>query len=218
VNNKSNDINNTAESNANLSLGQILLIEPNYKSKLRSLKDPSNPRKSDFINAVLSTINKFESLHADTTIKTLANIDSSEPIDTIISRVFVKNDTVYLRSSWSRDGELLWQHEILNPFLWISDEDEFAYKTRNIWVTFTIAVLQGIPIFYDRNEFEHISNATAFQIGKADLDSKQKNSKGLSEYINGFTGQLIEYGEPELREGLFFWHEPSKQFISFYKP
>lgn len=168
-----------------------LSVDPEYTSRIDKLKASSSKREIEFIDDLLSTITKFNDL----------------PID-----------TVHLKSSWSRKGELLWQTEIMDPYLWVSDKAEFDYGTRSIWVTLTVAIQYSLPRFYYRSEFPQISNETVITMGKAYLDSKGISSLGLPEYLADFGGQLLEYGEPELREGLIIWHEPSKQFISYYRP
>ena len=195
-----------------------LSVDPEYTSRIDKLKASSSKREIEFIDDLLSTITKFNDLPIDTTIITLANIDAVEPLDTVLTRVFVKNDTVHLKSSWFRKGELLWHTEIKDPYLWVSDNVEFDSGTRSIWVTLTIAIQYSLPRFYYRSEFPQISNETVITMGKAYLDSKGISSLGLPGYLADFGGQLLEYGEPELREGLFIWHEPSKQFISYYRP
>ena len=37
-------------------------------------------------------------------------------------------------------------------------------------------------------------------------------------YLNSFGGQLFAYGEPEIRNQLWLWYEPSKQFVLYYAP
>jgi len=37
-------------------------------------------------------------------------------------------------------------------------------------------------------------------------------------YLNSFGGQLFAYGEPEIRNQLWLWYEPRKQFMLYYAP
>jgi hypothetical protein len=198
-------------------LGEIVSIEDGYESQLNSLKIDADDRKSRFIDDVLHLLNNFRDHHADTMIITLANIDAVDPIDTVVTRVYIKNDSVFLKSSWHRNGEILWHDELVNPYLWISKEDEFQYDTRSVWITFTIAIHNAIPTFYNREDYTHISNSFAVEMGYEQVQDYCSKSEYLN-YLNSFNGQLLLFGGPESGDRLYVWHEPTKQFATFYMP
>jgi hypothetical protein len=195
-----------------------LSADQDYINKIISLKTNASERELIFITELQNTISKFDKKPADTLIIQLVNLDDIDPLDTIYNRIFIRNDTVFLKSKWSRKNELLWSSELVDPYLWISDRNEFAYDTRSVWVTFTIAINYSLPNFLDANDFPQISKETAIAMGSADLNRMQFDTTELPEYLTNFHGQLLENGDPELRQGLFIWHEPSKKFIYYYRP
>lgn len=215
---KKESVKPVAEKPVEVSSAETLSVNAEYIAKIEELRLSANQRESDFISDLLSTISKFKKIAADTTILSITNLDAYPPADTVQNRIFIENDSVRVQSHWYRGGELLWKAEVINPYMWISDNPEFDYETRSTWVTFTIAIKHTLPKFYNLSDMPQISMETAVAMGKSFLERKQIDSSGLSEYLSDFEGKLLEYGEPELREGLFVWHEPSKQFISYYRP
>ncbi|MEN8250518.1 MAG: hypothetical protein ABFS32_16410 [Bacteroidota bacterium] len=195
----------------------VLPVDSDYLTKLKSIQMDGTEREAEFATEVLSTISQFTGLPADTTVLIIANIDGVEPLDTIVNRIWVKNDTVYQHTNWSRNGAELWVHDLTNPYLWISDREEFDYGTRDVWITFTVALKHALPTVHEKEKYAHLYDF-AYDMGKATLERKGMDSAGLKQYIDDFTGQLVEYGEPELREGLIIWHEPSQMFVTFYHP
>lgn len=200
-----------------LSTADVLTVDSDYLTKLKSIHEDGTEREAEFTTEVLSTISQFKGLPADTTILIIANLDGVEPLDTIVNRIWVKNDTVYQHSNWSRNGAELWVHDLANPYLWISDREEFDFGTRDVWITFTVALNHALPTVHDKEKYAHLYDF-AYDMGKATLERKGMDSTGLKQYIDDFTGQLVEYGEPEIREGLIMWHEPSQMFVTFYHP
>jgi hypothetical protein len=195
---------------------ETLSVDSEYITKLKELKNTENQRELKFISELLNAISKFENAAADTSLQIVANIDNKGTLDTLNNRIFVKNDTVHIISIWQRNGELLWEYELTNPYLWISEKPEFEFGKRSIWVTFTIAIKYALPKIYNHKELAGISIETANQIANEYLNMKQQDSIDLIEYLTNFQGDLIEFGDPEQSEGIFFWHEPSKQFILYY--
>jgi hypothetical protein len=39
-----------------------------------------------------------------------------------------------------------------------------------------------------------------------------------TKYLDNFKGDIIAYGHPENREGLFIWYEPVKDLVLLYAP
>jgi hypothetical protein len=187
---------------------------------IESYKKLENTSNKEFIDRLLKTISNFEDKKADTTILQICNIDNLGKLDTIKNRIYFKNNEVVVNSSWTKSGQKLWEYEIKNPYLWIDGSDEFQYDTRKPWVTFTIGIYYAIPEIENIDHYSHIDTQWALQTG---LDwAKSKNliisNENYAKYLKDFKGDIIAFGDPENRDGLFIWYEPIKDFSLFYAP
>lgn len=174
-----------------------------------------------FIKALLSTIHKFEGRKLDTTIIRVGNIDGNGNPDTITSRVYLLSNTVFVDSWWIQNHDTLWKYQIKNPYVSFSYPNLFEFDTRSLWVTFSIGVLYGSPSFETIAEFEKgsgVPHNMIIEMGLSDLREKgiALSAKEYEKYINEFKGDLISYGDPEAREGLYIWYAPGRCFITYY--
>lgn len=175
--------------------------------------------RDHFLSKLFATIDQFKNKMADTIIYTIANVDGAENIDTVKTRIFYMNDTVYVQSSWMRNNELIWSDVLMDPYIWISDNDLFHYDTRSNWITFTTALYYALPEFNDISNYSNIDKELSISMG---MDWIRNNKVILSEknyrdYFNNFKGQVMEYGMPENSQ-LYIWCEPVSDFILFYRP
>ncbi len=199
---------------------KIIRINETEFEKYKTAYDSSDSREQKFIDQLFQTIDQFKSRPADTTILTIGNVDDIGKLDTISSRIYLKNDTIYVKSEWSRNGTLLWNELYENPYLWINDNKAFDWEERSLWVTFTIAIYYGTPELHEKNDFSGIDRVTALKMAKWDIENnklKISDSEYIT-YFDSFNGQLFQHGEPEIRNQLLLWYEPLKTFVLYYSP
>jgi hypothetical protein len=195
------------------------LIETDFKT-IKNYKKLENSTNDEFIERIIRTISKFKDRKADTTILQICNIDNLGELDTIKNRIYYLNENVFVNSSWSKNGQLVWENEVKNPYLWIDDSDEFQFDTREPWVTFTIGIYYAIPEIKNINYYSHIDKNIVLKIG---IDWGKRENKSISkdeysDYLDSFKGDLIAYGHPEKRDGLIIWYEPINDFVLYYTP
>ena len=184
-----------------------------YQEQLRK----STGTEKEFILQLLHTIKIFELKKLDTTILQIGHFDAINVQDTIRTRIYEKSDTIYVYSEWRKNETTLWHKEIKNPYTWISESKLFQYDTRDKWVTFTIGIYQAVPEINNIKEYQDLKEL-AFENGLENLKSigiiiKMEEYKN---YILNYQGDLITYGEPVARDGMFIWYKPAKRFLLHY--
>ena len=186
-------------------------------NKYKILQYHTSGREKDFVDDLLITIEKFKCKNLDTTMIQICNIDDNFPTDTIVTRVYERLDTVYVYSYWITSGELRWEREIVDPYLWINDNDLFQFDTRSRWVTFTIGLKYTPPEIYNIKDYRS-SLEMATIIGLQDLSEKKYKVDSFSyiKYLESFKGNLLTWGQPENRDGLYIWYDSLERFVLFY--
>ena len=204
--------NNEVSKNKNNS-NQDTSILTKYNNQLAH----SNKIEKDFILKVINTIECFKNRDLDTTVFLNCFIDNDKIIDTIKTRVFDLHDTIIVHSTWMKNGCIQWEKKFKNPYLWISDNSLFEYNKRDKWVTFTIGIYNAIPKIYKLEDYKNLIKPS-IEIGLNDLKENgfYIKKEAYKQYVLNFKGNIIIYGEPEDREGMFIWYEPLKRFVSFY--
>ncbi|MCV9388438.1 YARHG domain-containing protein [Reichenbachiella ulvae] len=173
-----------------------------------------------FLAKMFQTIDQFEGRPADTTMFTIGNIDGIGNQDTIKTHIQAVDNDIFVSSTWSRKGEIIWSNSQKNPYLGINSDDIFSYEGRHPWVTFTIALNYSSPELSSRNDYAGIDRETAIKMAEWYIERKNLNISMVeyTSYFDSFDGQLILFGEPEIRHELMQWYEPKKQFILYYAP
>ncbi len=199
---------------------KIIRIREAELNQYKSAYNSADKWDKQFMDKMFETINQFNERPADTTILTIGNIDGIGKMDTVNTHIYVLDDTVFVDSKWNRNGELLWNDEIKNPYLQINNDDIFSYDDRHLWVTFTIAVQYGAPELSERTDYSGIDRGTALKMGKWDIESQNLKISDAEyiKYFDSFNGELFLFGEPEIRHELLQWYEPKKVFIRYYAP
>jgi hypothetical protein len=185
--------------------------------KYMNLLDKSSGMDKDFINALISTMTHFQRRNLDTTILTYATFDTDNLIDTIQTRVYVAHDTVFVMSIWEKNGQILWFNKLKNPYVWINDNELFQGDKRSIWVTFTIGYKYAVPDIYKIKDYNNLFDY-AVENGIRDLQriGIGINNETYKQYLKNYKGNLIAWGDPEIRHGMYIWYDPAKIFILFY--
>jgi hypothetical protein len=184
------------------------------KPYLHLLQNASEKEKK-FIRDLVYTIENYQNKTPDTTIIVIGRIDADENKDTIQSHVFVFHDTVFVQSTWTRKGEILWEHELKNPYLWISDNEAFEFSKRSIWVTFTIAYKHAVPRLIEKSFFSELQTATKLGLDNLKSNGLQVDEQAYEQYVTDFQSSLIEYDDPEMHP-IYIWYEPLKRFVLFW--
>ncbi len=182
-----------------------------------SQKDTISSEKI-FFSKLLAIIKKFNGKKLDTTVLTIGNIDGDMIRDTIFSRVYYQSDSIYVNSKWVKNNNILWQYKYSTPY-YSFDSDMLNYATTSTWTIFAVGIVYGPPEIYSRSEGPPPDSIVC---SKGVVDLKESGIKTDMEqyktYLQNFKGDLIGFGNPEGREGLWIWYKPAGRLISYYQP
>lgn len=209
---RSTTSNTGIPSDVKVSNDTTLLID--YRALLASV----DQMELDFTKDLIATVTSFSSKKLDTTILSIGKIDIDNTQDTIKSRVFKDQDDIIVLSTWYKDSKILWTDTLVNPYLWISNNPLFDYEQRSFWVTFTIGVLYSTPEIKNIQKYSSLIDM-ASQIGVQSLADSgfKEDPDSYKGYLFGFKNDLVSWGDPENRDGLFIWYEPKQKFVLFYQ-
>jgi hypothetical protein len=172
---------------------------------------------------LLHIINEFNGKKLDTTLLAIGNIDGDAEKDTIFSRVYYNSNRIYVDSKWLKNNKVIWNYKYANPYLSFNSA-LLNYDTRSIWTIFAVGILYGTPAINTRQEFDERADSSlqnyVYDYGVADLKKAgiKINKEDYKTYLKNFKGELLEFGEPETREGLFIYYQPAKRVITYYQP
>jgi len=168
----------------------------------------------DVVQKVNEQLNYFKvAACVDTTMFRYFDIDGNGLIDTLTTTVFVKSDTIFINYIWLRQNEIIWSDVITDSYLEaLTDSVE-----REEWLKF---VIDGVnPELYKFSDYDNLFDF-AVNMGLDELKEKgfDIDKEEYQSYILNYKGNLIDYGHPELRKGLFIWYEPLQRLVVFYQP
>jgi len=194
-------------------------ITPTLLKKYRDacLHDTDSYDKK-FVSNFFIIINKFNGKKLDTTIVTIGNLDGDLDQDTIFSRVYYHADNVYVDTKWIKNNKVLWKDSYTDPYTGLN-ADLFSDSDRT-WVSFAIGIIYGTPEFHSRNEVDSGVLSLVYDQGVDDLNKAgiHMSIEQYKSYLQGFKGDLLAYGQPESREGLWIWYKPAGKMITYYHP
>lgn len=183
----------------------------------RTLLDSVDQNELVFIKELITTMKRYSSRNLDTTVFSLGKIDTDNTIDTIRSRVFKEKNDIIVQSTWSKSGRIYWTYTLKNPYLWISNNKLFDYQLRSYWVTFTIGFLYAVPDIESIQKYSTLLEiATTTGIQNLESSGIKEDPDSYKKYLSSFLNDLVSWGDPEEREGLFIWYEPQQKFVLFY--
>ena len=173
-------------------------------------------REKKFILQLIETFEKFSNKVFDTVLYTTCFIETNEKLDTIKTRIFEDKDSIIVYSAWVKNGKLLWEKRITNPYMWVNDDPFFE---NNKWITFTIGIYYAPPDIHKIDDFISLKELVV-DMGLNELQELgfTIDRKSYEQYVENFDGNLIAWGDPESRDGLFIWYEPLQRFVVFYRP
>ena len=177
----------------------------------------SNDKK--FISSFFDIIKQFNGKKLDTTILTIGNLDGDLDKDTIFSRVYYDSGSIYVDAKWIKNHHVLWKDEYADPYVEIN-ADLFD-STRPTWVCFAIGIIYGTPDFQTRKEVVDSGMIhLVLDLGLYELDTAgiHTDKEQYRAYLQDFKGDLLAYGQPESREGLWIWYKPAERMITYYHP
>jgi hypothetical protein len=162
---------------------------------------------------------KFNGKKLDTTVLTIGNLAGEPSPDTIYSRVYYRKDTVFVTSKWIKNNQVLWQDKYTDPYSSL-DTNLFRDTSSNTWLYFAIGVVYGAPEILPRDHVDTGVLNLVYQIGLDDLEKAgvHINKEEYQAYLHTFKGQLLAFGEPESREGVWIWYKPAGKMITYYQP
>ena len=176
-----------------------------------------------FFYTLLKIIKQFKGRHPDTTVLTIGNLDGDNEKDTIFTRVYYHADSIHIDSKWIKNKEVLWRHNYTNPYVSFNHE-LLNYDIINKWAIFSVGVVYGAPDIQSRENFMNYADSVTMQyVYKDGIKDLQRMGIMVKEtdyinYIQNFKGDLIAFGEPETREGVWVWYKPAGKMISFFQP
>lgn len=208
----------------NTNNAQILTIDKKLlDTYVAAYQNDTIAEEKKYFSKLLHIINEFNGKKLDTTLLTIGNIDGDIEKDTIFSRVYYNSNRIYVNSKWLKNNKVIWNYKYANPYLSFNSA-LLNYDTRSIWTIFAVGILYGTPAINARKEFdEHVDSSVqnyVYDYGVADLKKAgaKINKEEYKTYLQNFKGELLEFGEPETREGLFIWYQPAKRIITYYQP
>ena len=171
-----------------------------------------------FVSNFFDIIKKFNGKKLDTTILTIGNLDGDLDQDTIFSRVYYDADSIYVDSKWIKNNHILWRDKYTDPYTELNAD--LLDSSRNTWVFFAIGVIYGPPDIHPRNVMDSGSLTMVYNQGVDDLNGAgiHTNKEQYKTYLQYFKGDLLAYGQPESREGLWIWYKPAERMITYFQP
>jgi hypothetical protein len=172
-----------------------------------------------FATSFGAILRRFNGRKLDTTVLTIGSLAGEPSPDTIYSRVYYKKDTVFVSSKWIKNNQVLWQDKYTNPYSSL-DTNLFRDSSRNTWLYFAIGVVYGAPEILPRDHVDTSVTNLVYQFGLDDLKKAgvHINKAAYQTYLHTFKGQLLAFGEPESREGVWIWYKPAGKIITYYQP
>lgn len=149
---------------------------------------------------------------------TIGNIAGENLMDTIKTRIYYKDHTVWVQYNWIKIQDTLWNFQIKNPYIFIANCDLYL-ENRSVWEIFTVGVFEVIPKIKRFDEYKHLFRTSILELNYA---NKTKDFKidltDYKNYLQRFKGNLMEWGDQAYTEGLYIWYAPEKKLIPFYTP
>ena len=196
-----------------------LTIDPALLKKYQEacLHDTASYDKK-FVSNFFDIIKQFNGKKLDTTILTIGNLDGDLDQDTIFSRVYNDSGYIYVDAKWIKNHHVLWRDKYADPYTELN-ADLFD-STRPTWVCFAIGIIYGPPDFHTRNEVDSGALSLVFDQGVDDLNGAgiHMDKEQYRAYLRDFKGDLLAYGQPASREGLWIWYKPAGRMITYYHP
>lgn len=172
-----------------------------------------------FVANFIDILRKFNGKKLDTTILTIGNLADDLAPDTIFSRVYYEADSIFVDSKWIKNNHVLWRDKYSDPYTSL-DVNLFSDTSRNTWMCFAIGVIYGPPDILPRSDVDTSALTMVYQQGMDDLKrvGVQTDKEHYRAYLQDFKGQLLAFGQPESREGVWIWYKPAGRLISYYQP
>lgn len=195
-----------------------LTITPDLLKKYEdSCATDTLANEQKFVSNFGKIVRQFSGRKLDTTILTTGNLDGDAVPDTIISRVYYDGENVYVDAKWVKDHHVLWKDRYSNPYISLS-ANLFNDSSSNTWPYFAVGIVYGPPEFYKRNDRDFGDISSVYKQGLDDLRAAgvHLTKEEYEAWLRGFKGDLLIFGEPESREGLWIWYKPAAKMIIYY--
>jgi len=195
-----------------------LTITPALLKKYQEacLHDTASTDKK-FDSIFFDIIKKFNGKKLDTTILNIGNLEGDLNQDTIFSRVYYDSGSIFVDAKWIKNHQVLWEDKYADPYAELN-ADLFD-STRPTWVCFAIGIIYGTPDFQTRKEVVDSGLLhLVLDLGVDDLNTAgiHTDKEQYRAYLQDFKGDLLTYGQPASREGLWIWYKPAGRMILYY--
>lgn len=211
----------TAKSNGGAAVdAKVLTMDSSLLRKYREAVRKDTDAADQAVYAkFFDLVKEFNGRRLDTTVLTIGNIDGDKVGDSIFTRIYYESDSIYVESKWIKGKEVMWHYKFTDPY------DDLAIalyndSSRNTWPSFAIGVLYGAPEFRSQQEVDTSVLNLVYDQGVSDLNSAgiKITKEQYKAYLQAFKGDLLVYGDPESREGVWIWYKPAGRLITYYQP
>ena len=184
-----------------------------------TLSKLTNEWDKKFLYQLIETFEKFSNKALDTVLYTTCFIETNERLDTITTRIFENENEIIVYYSWVKNGKLLWEKKLINPFIFALEDDPFFHNEEGIkWIRFTTGIYYAPPEIYEISDIELYDSFVERVLSELQELGFSTDKESYKQYIENFTGNLIVWGDPEGRDGAFIWYEPLQRFVIYYHP
>lgn len=200
-------------------LGTFTIAPAVLKKYQEAFLHDTVPYDKRFVANFVGLLRQFNGKRLDTTIVTIGNLDGDSDRDTIVSRVYYEKDTIYVDSKWTKNNQVLWRDRYSDPYTSL-DVNLFSDTSRNTWLCFAIGVIYGPPDIQPRSVMDSGALGMVYDQGVDELNRAgiHIDKEQYKAYLQDFKGELLAYGQPESREGLWIWYKPAGRMITYYHP
>jgi hypothetical protein len=169
-----------------------------------------------FDSLFFDIIRKFNGKKLDTTILTIGNLDGDLDKDTIFSRVYYDSGSINVNAKWIKNHHVLWEDTYADPYTELNAP--LFDSTRPTWVCFAIGIIYGPPDFQTRQQVDSGVFSLVIDQGLDDLKRAgiHLDKEQYKAYLQDFKGDLLAYGQPFEREGVWIWYKPAGRMITYY--
>jgi hypothetical protein len=143
----------------------------------------------------------------DTIMLSFCDIDGDGLLDTISTHVYLITDTINIQYLWLKNGNTIW-----------SESTRDFTKLEPKWIKYSVE--NSVPEIYKKEYFSEDILDFGIDFGIDYLSTKNfvVDKDFYKQYLLNYKGNLIVWGHPEDRRGVFIWYQPLEMFVLFYKP
>lgn len=174
-------------------------------------------REKTYLREIVETMRKFRYISEGFTVEKSSDITGDGDLDLLKSNALIIDDSVLCKSQIISKNKVIWEEQLVNPYLWLGESPLFYADESDIWVRFYIASKHAVPEIHTIDDY-HISFDMQIKMGIMDLTENGQtiNIQEYKDYLVNYKGKILWHGEPETSGELLIWFSPLNRFILFY--